>query len=311
MTSYREPSDGPAPAGPAASPVGLPDTHVMVLPDGRDLAWMELGAPDGVPVIAFHGTPGSRLQLAFGDQPARAAGVRLVVPDRPGYGLSTYQRRRRLAGWADDVAQLADHLHLSRFAVVGTSGGGPHAAACARFLPERVSTAGIVSGVAPLTEPGSEAGMVTADVLLFRLARRSPVLPLPVTATMATIDRRWPERVVGVMRRTLGPADAAMLDRPEVRAAFLADMRGSARTTGTALAQEYALFARDWEFRLEDIRVPVHLWHGDADRDVPIAQARRQAETIPGAVFHECPGEGHLLVAARLEEILRVLTVSR
>lgn len=311
MSQFRQSSGGRVVAQRAVPPSGLPDTHVMVLPDGRDLAWMELGVPEGVPVLAFHGTPGSRLQLTSGHQPASAAGVRLVLPDRPGYGLSTYQRGRHLAGWADDVAELSDHLGLSRFAVVGISGGGPHAAACARFLPDRVTSAGIVSGVAPLTEPGSEQGMVPADVLLFRLARRSPALTMPMFGAMAALDRRFPERIVTMMGRRLGPYDDAMLRRPEVRAAFLADMQASSRTTGAAMAQEYALFARDWGFRLEEITVPVHLWHGDADRDVPIAQARRMAEAIPGAVIHDCPGEGHLLAVERLEEILRVVTAAR
>ena len=306
--SGNEPTAGPVSGDHAGRRLDSPDTHVMVLPDERELAWMELGAAEGLPVIAFHGTPGSRLQLGFGDAPARAAGVQFIVPDRPGYGLSAYQPRRRLAGWSDDVASLADHLHLTRFAVVGLSGGGPHAAACARFLPERVVAAAIVSGVAPLTEPGSEAGMVPADVLLVRMARRSPASTLPLFAAMAMFDRRWPERALDLMARQLGPADAAVLAHPQVRAAMVADLRRSAPTTGKALAQDYALWAADWGFRLQDITVPVHLWHGDADRDVPIAHAHRQAETIPGSVLHDCTGESHLLVGTRLEEILRVVT---
>ncbi|MGZ4437341.1 MAG: alpha/beta fold hydrolase [Nocardioidaceae bacterium] len=307
MPSYRSSSAAPAHVAEGIAPSGVPDTHVMVLPDGRDLAWMELGAPDGAPVMVFHGTPGSRLQLVVGDAPSLAQGVRLIVPDRPGYGLSGHQRRRSLRSWAEDVRRLADHLGLARFAVAGLSGGGPHAVACAWFLADRVWAAAIISGVAPLTEQGSEAGMVPADVALVRLARRSPVLSLPLFAAMAALDRRWSERMLTMMERELGPADAAVLRRPEVRAAFLSDLKASSRTTGVALAQDYALFAHDWGFRLEDITVPVHLWHGDADRDVPIAQGRRQAEAIPDAVLHECPGEGHLLGVERLEEILRVV----
>ena len=310
LKRHLERPNGAEPALAVVEPRRPVATHVMTLADGRNLAWLEVGAPDGAPVFAFHGTPGSRLQLASADGPAREAGVRLVLPDRPGYGLSTHQSRRRLATWADDVTQLADHLGLPRFAVVGISGGGPHAAACARFLPDRVTVAAIVSGVAPLAEPGSEAGMLSSDVRLARLARRSPALTRPVFAAMATAERHWPERVLDMMTRELGPTDAAVLQRPEVRADFLADLRASSRTTGAALTAEYALFTRDWGFRLEDITVPVHLWHGDADRDVPFEHARRQAEAIPGAVLHECPGEGHLLVVDHLEEILRLVATS-
>jgi pimeloyl-ACP methyl ester carboxylesterase len=150
--------------------------------------------------------------------------------------------------------------------------------------------------------------MVPADVLLVRMARRSPASTLPVFAAMARFDRRWPQRALDLMARQLGPADAAVLAHPRVRAALLADLRRSAPTTGKALAQDYALWAAEWGFRLHDITVPVHLWHGDADRDVPIAHAHRQTETIPDAVLHDCPGEGHLLVGPRLEEILRAVT---
>jgi len=91
----------------------MADTHVMRLRDGRDLAWVEVGVSDGTPVLAFHGTPGSRLQLSFDVAAPTAAGVLLIVPDRPGYGLSTYQPKRALVDWADDVTQLATHLGIA------------------------------------------------------------------------------------------------------------------------------------------------------------------------------------------------------
>ena len=121
----------------------------MGLPDGRELAWLELGDAKDPAVFVFHGSPGSRLQVSFDGGAVEAARVRSIAVDRPGYGHSSFQRDRRLADWASDISRLADHLHLDRFSVVGISGGGPHAAACARFLPDRVRAAGIVSGVGP------------------------------------------------------------------------------------------------------------------------------------------------------------------
>ena len=76
--------------------------------------------------------------------------IRAIVPDRPGYGLSDFQRHRRLLDWPADVEQLADHLGLERFAVLGVSGGGPHAAACAYAIPHRLTRVGLVSSAAPL-----------------------------------------------------------------------------------------------------------------------------------------------------------------
>jgi len=158
----------------------MSDTRVMELPDGRELAWLETGRPRGRPVFAFHGTPGSRRQVSFDEKSVAAAGVRMIAPDRPGYGLSSFHPGRHLADWASDVAALADRLKLDSFAVIGVSGGGPHAVACARMLPERVTAAGIVSGVGPMGDPEFDVGMVGVNKGLSFLAREAPLVLRPV-----------------------------------------------------------------------------------------------------------------------------------
>jgi pimeloyl-ACP methyl ester carboxylesterase len=280
----------------------------MDLPGGRELAWLELGDAEEAAVFVFHGSPGSRLQVSFDEHAIGAARVRFVAVDRPGFGHSAFQPVRRLADWASDVARLADHLDVDRFSVVGISGGGPHAAACARFLPARVRAAGIVSGVGPLADPGSEADMIFFNRLITRLARTSPSLVLPLFVVSGAVFRRWPEQAIRSTSGQLSPSDMEIMTRPAVRSAYVDSYRRAPATSARAAAQDFSLFARDWGFRLEDITTPVHVWHGDDDRNVPIAQGRLQAERIPGARLHECPGEGHLLALDRLEEILRTVT---
>jgi pimeloyl-ACP methyl ester carboxylesterase len=284
--------------------MALPDSHIAVLPDGRDLGWLEFGPPGGEPVFAFHGTTGSRWHFSAFDGPVAAAGVRLIAPDRPGYGLSSFHAGRRLRDWADDVAFLADHLGLEHFSVMGVSGGGPHVAACARFLPARVRAAAIVSGVAPLADPGSEEGMTPSSRRITALARRAPLTLRPMLAGVTALGKRWPERALQLMVRELPPPDAAVLMRPSVRDAFFMDLQHASSTTGQAGAQDFRIFTRDWGFRLEDITVPVDIWQGDVDRNVPAAHGRRQADLIPGAVLHEIPGEGHLLFVDHMPDIL-------
>ena len=284
--------------------MALPDSHVTVLSDGRDLGWLEVGPPDGEPVFAFHGTTGSRWHFTVDDGPVAAAGVRLIALDRPGYGLSSFHKGRRLRDWVDDVSRLADHLGVVHFSVMGVSGGGPHAAVCARFLPARVRAAAILSGVAPLDDPGSEEGMMPMNQRITALARRAPFALWPVFGGMSAFGKRWPERAMQMFTKQLPPQDAAVLARPAVRDAFLRDLRHASVTTGQAGAQDFRLFASDWGFRLEDITVPVHIWQGNLDRNVPPAHGRLQADRIPGAVLHECPGEGHLLFVDHMPEIL-------
>ena len=285
----------------------MQDTRITRLADGRDLAWIEIGDPSGTPVFGFHGTPGSRLQIAADEASVTEAGVRLIAPDRPGYGHSTFSKHRLLVDWADDVSQLADHLGIDRFAVFGISGGGPHAAVCARFLANRVTAAALVSGVAALAQPGSEDGMMPMNQALTRLSRRAPWATRPLFGAMTSAGRRWPDRIMGMMQKQVPAPDREVLSRPDVHAAFVDDLGHASRTAGRAAAQDFALFSRDWGFGLEEITVPVHVWQGDLDVNVPFAHGQRQADAIPRAVFHPCPGEAHLLAVPRMTEILQAL----
>src|SRR4029450_3396531 len=136
---------------------------VIRLPDGRDLSFCEFGDRDGIPVFAFHGTPGSRLQVAPTDATPLPPGYRLIVPDRPGYGHSAFYSERRLIDWPKDVATLADFLAIERFARSGLSGGGPHVLACAHALAPRLIGVGCVSGVGPLWDPAAAEGMLALN----------------------------------------------------------------------------------------------------------------------------------------------------
>ncbi len=279
--------------------------RIIEFEDGRELAFAELGDPDGTAVLGFHGTPGSRYQLALFEEPAREAGIRLIAPDRPGYGASSHAPDRTLLDWPRDVAALADFLEIGGFGVVGVSGGGPHAAVCAHALPERLLGAVIVSGIGPLDTPEALEGMMPMNRLLSRLGRSSPALLRLPMALMGFAQRAFPDRMLELFSRQLPAADQKILrERPEVLEAFLREVRSPSRTSARAAAQDFALFAGPWGFRLEDIRMRVHLWQGGADRNVPAAHARLQADRIPDSKLHECPGEGHLLVADHAREIL-------
>ena len=116
--------------------------RVIHLSDGRILGYAEFGSNAGTPIFLFHGLPGSRLAIPE-MWPEEPASVRVIAPDRPGVGLSTFQPGRRLSAWADDIRQLADALSVERFIVAGFSGGGPHALAVAHGLPDRVIAASI------------------------------------------------------------------------------------------------------------------------------------------------------------------------
>lgn len=280
------------------------------LRDGRTLAWGEHGDPDGLPVVSLHGTPGSRHQVLVDEAPALARRVRVIAPDRPGYGSSTFHAGRTLRDAADDVEQLADHLGLERFAVAGLSGGGPHALACGRFLAPRATAVAVLSGVGPVHERGSEAGMMPVNRVITRAARRVPAVTRVPFGLMAWLGRRSPDALLDRARRALVPPDAALVERPEVRERFRRDLAEASPTTGRAASQDFALAAHDWGFRLEDLAVPTFLWQGDLDRNVPLAHAERMAALIPGSVLHVVAGGGHFVSVEHLDEVYAELVTA-
>jgi pimeloyl-ACP methyl ester carboxylesterase len=296
-----------------------PETKVIQLDDGRDLAWIEVGDPGGAAVFAFHGSPGLGMDFSIYDDTASQGGVRLIAVDRPGYGRSTYQPRRRLSQWPADISQLADHLRIERFSVIGHSCGGPHALACARFLPKRVLGCGVLSGLAPQAREPMTEGMLASNRIQTTIYRHWPPSLDPIAAGLWQLSRplvgpalqqgrRHPEKGLDRMQKMLPPCDAAVVSRPELRPAMLAGVTAFTNAVLRTSIQDMAIGIRAWGFDLEDIEVSVQIWHGELDRNIPISHAHRQAETIAGATLHACPGEGHWLLVDHMPEILRKVT---
>jgi pimeloyl-ACP methyl ester carboxylesterase len=281
------------------------EPRLLRLRDGRALAFAEYGDPKGAPVIFFHGLPSCRLMHPDAGT-SRALGVRVLVADRPGFGRSDPKPGRSLLDWANDVAELADALELRQFALAGPSGGGPFVAACASKLASRITRAAILGGSGPLDAPGALAGITLERRVGYGLARHAPAL-LRLALRWRGDPRRDPERFFASYTRHNPPADQALLARPEVRAMFLASYAEATRQGLGAFAWEVELVARPWGFRLEDLRVPIVIWHGADDHLTPVGMAQAQARAIPHATLRILPGEGHLFFLSRWEEIVSEL----
>lgn len=281
--------------------------RILHLPDGRRLGYADYGDPAGTPLVAFHGTPGSRLMLAIADRPALALGVRLIAPDRPGFGLSDFQSGRTFADWPDDVRALVDALGIERFALAGISGGGPYAAACAWKMPERLTSIGIVSGVGPLVGPQATAELTRRHRIAFGLAARAPWLARRLMVAARFGWRRFPERIFARIVAWSPPQDRAILTRPEVRACLIDGLIDAFRGGGAGVAHELVLLGRPWGFPLDEIGSVVRLWHGEADHLVPVAMGRSVAASIPTCHAVFVPDAGHYWVFNHVEELLRTL----
>ena len=295
------PEPGRAPGASTRRPLST-----IRLRDGRQIGYAEWGEPEGVPLFFFHGWPGSRLEGRLGDEAATEIGVRLIALDRPGMGLSDFQEGRTLVDWPDDVVEAAAALGLDRFAVLGISGGGPYAAACAWKLPNRVTGTAIVSSLAPLDVPGGVAGMGRQNRLVFQLVGSVPVLGRALMAAMARSVKRRPDRILG--RGVAAAEDKALLGLPGVQAILAESLSEAFRSGSRGPAWEMALYARPWGFPLEDITTPVYVSHGEEDANAPVTMGRYLAATIPDCRAAFYPGEAHLHFLNRLPEILEAVS---
>jgi pimeloyl-ACP methyl ester carboxylesterase len=278
------------------------------LPDGRKLAYTESGTPDGSPIVYCHGNPGSRLDWTlFDPQVALRHRARVIAIDRPGIGRSDPAPSRKLTDWPDDVCALADALGLGRFAVLGYSAGGPYAAACAYKLPDRLTVAGIASGVAPFGIPNATRGMGPGR-FYFRAAAVHPLLAGLFLSMMQSGMKSATGSSQSASMPGMPPADQAAMAKPGVGASFMRSFQEACAPGLGGVAQDATLLARPWGFRPEDIRMPVYLWHGEADRNTPLAMGRYMAQAIPSCRATFYPNEGHFSLGVNhLDEILTAL----
>jgi pimeloyl-ACP methyl ester carboxylesterase len=275
------------------------------LRDGRQLGYAEWGDPGGRPVLSFHGNPGSRLSVWGGAGGMRAAGVRLITVDRPGIGLSDPKPGRTVAGWASDLGELADHLGLERFAVLGYSVGGAYAAACAHSLPDRVTAAALVSSIVPLDRPGTLEQL--GKRLDWRLARSAPWALRGSYRSLALVARAVPPLARAAFTARMSPPEREIASRPEVADREAASSLESARQGTGELVEDLRVAIRPWGFDPAEIRVPLAVWQGDRDSSIPAAWGEWWAAAVPGARLTRCLGEGHLLIEDRIGEVLDAL----
>ncbi len=283
------------------------EDRCIILPDGRKLSYSEFGARQGVPVFGFHGTPGSRFMFRLVHEPARRLGMRIIAPERPGFGLSTYQQQRTLADWASDVAILAGHLGLKQFGVAGISGGGPYAAACAALLPARVTAAALISPMGPLCPPEGPASIGAARFFTFRLFPRMTPALKGALSLGRLMFLNAPDSVYRFILQRSCPADRRILEKSGIRRNLLDGVSEGLRPGIRGVAEEMRIFAKPWNLPFEAVKAPVLLWQGTADRNVPPAASFRLARLLPGCELARLEGAGHYWIFEHIEEVLKAL----
>jgi len=276
----------------------------LKLPDGRTVGYCEFGDPKGRPVLALHGTPGSRLKYSNTHERAAQRGLRLIAFDRWGYGLSSPRSGVSLAAFGQDMVQAVSQLGLERVSVTGISGGGPFAVATAAALGDRAIALALVAPVGPIR------GLVRAPTLSLFHALCFNVMPrIPgviggafglyrVGLATAPHFSMW----LALSRSTA--VDRAAIRDDDTRARLIDTFRSGLAPGVAGPRSDMALFGRPWGLDLSAVSTPTRLWIGTADRNVPLAAVRILAAELPNAELIEVAGAGHLWVSQNADVVL-------
>ena len=277
--------------------------------DGRRLAYLEVGNPNGPLVIHNHGGPSSRLEARLLEASAVKNGIRLVCVDRPGMGQSSPQKARTYSGWADNLIAIADALEFDEFGVTGWSEGGPWALAAAAYIdPRRLRH---VSSIAPgsygaFGDNSAAEYLSKIDALGGTLALRfTPGFRL-MYATLGFTAKHFRKSFVKQVRNGVNDYDQQVLDRPEIAAGF-GDSCAECFTHGSeGLVRDAELLYRAWAFDVSAIERPVHMWQGTDDRLVPEPINKMVADRMPGSVWHSVAGAGHFVAIGAGDDIFAI-----
>ena len=282
--------------------------HTVTLQDGRTLGFAEYGDDSSQKaVFHFNGSGGSRLEHPTDKLILSELGLRFIATDRPGHGLSSPQPERKLLDWPDDISELANHLNADRFYVMGWSGGGPHALACAYKLPGRVIAGAIVSGLAPFDRPNPYDGLPLQLKILNFLGRKTPSLVYLFRRLMRPMLMGDPEEAGKKLASSFPPVDRQLAEQPENQKMLVASIQEGYKQGWEGPAQDDVVINSPWGFQPEDIRVRIDIWQGEVDKNVPLNQGKYQHEKIPNSTFTVMPEQAHLYLLANWRNVLERL----
>ncbi len=285
--------------------------NFVQLEGGAVVAFHEYGDANGVPVVFCHGWPSSCTMAQLTDEPARELGVRIISPDRPGISGSSLQPNRKLADWPRVTDRFLGHLGIGEFRALAISGGAPYAYAMAEAMPGRVRAIAIVCGAIPMAEREDSRGLLPLYRWMLALYRSRPQL-LQRLFYMARpiLSLRPPVRLRPLLLKMLmlRPCDAESLRDAAAFEAIFESQRRAWRGSAEGVVADAQIYAQPWGFSLEDVHVPVRLWHGTQDRAFSVHRAEEVAKRLPDCKARFIDNAGHYSLPIRyMPEILEDL----
>jgi len=285
----------------------MDECKLLSLKNGGQLAYVEYGAADGAPIFFFHGWPSSRTMAELTDSAARELNLRIISADRPGICDSTFQPGRRLLDWPNVLEQFANHLGLDEFRLLAFSGGAPYAYVSGWKLPDRVRAMAIVSGAVPFADLGDRSGLLPLYRWMIWFYGNQPrLLRALFHIARPIVSWRTSLRMARKFLRMLPEPDAeALRDNTAFDICFESQRRAWRGSGANGVMADAEIYGRPWGFRLEDVAVPVRLWHGKNDRAFAFRLAEETAKRLPSCGTRFLDGEGHFSLPIRhMREIL-------
>jgi len=272
------------------------DKCILSLADGRQLGYAVFGNGSGPPVFYMHGFYGSRIEARLAAGAAERCGIQLIAADRPGVGETSPEPGRSLESWGAHIAALADHLGHQRFHILGVSGGGPYALATARYLKDRITGIALCCSLAPLTDTSTLPSKYR--IALWAEQSFNPMLKL-ANRCLYTGARMFPRLLLKTIRSQLSSADKKTLSEPSTSKILITSLTEASRQGPLYGEEELTIFGSDWTYLFNDFSLPLDIWHGDADKVVPVAMAHQLQANLPQSSIHIVPGEGHFSLPIR------------
>ncbi|MDH3648809.1 MAG: alpha/beta hydrolase [Saprospiraceae bacterium] len=279
-------------------------TNIFQLSDGGEICYAEYGNPDGYPVFLFHGNPGSRLSWGLMPDSPFLPTIRIIAPDRPGYGRTDF-KKDALEKWPGNIEELANHLGIEKFSVFAPSGGGPFALACAWKIPKRIDSLGICGSVGPGV-PEATKGVIKSIRLLWKISNPLFWIIKFQMKILASMARRNPKKLALKLRdMELSEQDKKVFNRPEIVNIFEKDLPEAYRQDGIGSAYDVTIPAR-WLIPLEQIKMKVYIWH--MEQDILVGNMSKYiAMKLPNAQLNVIRNTGHLWILDHMKEVLGML----
>ena len=275
----------------------------LLLGNQYPLAWAEYGLPEGEPVFYFHALSGSRLEAMPADVIARDLGIRLIVPDRPGYGDSDHQEDFSLLDWPDVIAQLADRLNLSQFSIIGYSAGGMYALACAYKIPDQIKHVTLVGALAPFETDVMQEHLNATFKPLFELAAADYSAAIQQAAQLASSA----EALLEMMQSEFPASDNAIFAQTHHRQNCLQNLTLALDKGVNGVVNDLRSLTLARPFELNDIHLDIDIWHGRDDKNVGFAVAEYLAKVLPNNATHFLENKGHCFIFEQWRDILENL----